>query len=58
MGQISSSIKNSLLISQMRDDKRRLRDEIDVSSVSGSAWNREEDGVSISSMSLLSPVGL
>lgn len=66
MGQVSLSIKNSLLISLMRDDKRRLRDVSDacVSSVSGSVWIREADGVSIpswslsSSSSFLSPVGL
>lgn len=56
------SIKNSLLISLMRDDNRRLRDAIDVciSSIS-SVWGsdlviNEVDGVSIPSMSFLSPV--
>lgn len=44
----------------MRDDNRRRRDVsgVRVSSVSGSALIREVDGVSIPSMSLLSPVGI
>lgn len=64
LGQISSlaslSIRNSLLISLIRDDNRRLRDVsgVRVSSVSGSALIKEVDGVSIPSMSLLSPVGI
>lgn len=57
---LSLSIKNSLLISLIRDDKRRLRDVIGVllSSESGIVLKREVDGVSIPSMSLLSPVGI
>lgn len=53
------SIKNSLLISLMRDDNRRLRDVSAVrkSIVSGSSLIREVDGVSVPSSSLLSPVG-
>lgn len=60
-GQISFgslSIRNSLLISLIRDDNRRLLDVSGVraSYVSGISLINEVDGVSIPSVSFFSPV--